>query len=65
VAFLVFVAILIVIVGLWRGWFTIFVNQPQIQHDEKKAQHAIEKTVDKIEAGIHKGTEKVEEKTSN
>jgi hypothetical protein len=64
-AFLVFVAAVILIVGFYRGWFSFGVNQPKIQQDEKQAKHAIDKGVEKVKEGIHKGTEKVEEKTSS
>jgi predicted negative regulator of RcsB-dependent stress response len=61
-AFLVFVAIVILAVGFWRGWFVV--NKPQIQSDEQKAKSALDKSAENFKHDVHKGAEKVEKQTS-
>jgi hypothetical protein len=59
VGFLVFLAIVIVAVGFWRGWFVV--NQPQLQQDERK----LEKALKHGEKKLDEGAKKFEEKTEN
>lgn len=64
-AFLVFVAIVIVAVGFWRGWWTLLVNKPQIQQDTRELRHEAKQGAEKVKEGVHQGAEKVEQKTNN
>lgn len=61
--FLVFLAIVVVAFGFWRGWFTI--NQAQIQHDTAKIERKLEHGTEKLKEDVNSGAKKVEEKTSN
>jgi hypothetical protein len=57
--FLVFVAIVIVAVGFWRGWFVV--NQAKLDHDEQK----LERKFEHVDEKIKEGAKNVEEKTNN
>ena len=63
VGFLVFVAIVVVAFGFWRGWFTV--NQAKIEHDTKKIEKKLERETEKLKGGVNSEAKKVEEKTAN
>ncbi|HEX3998650.1 MAG TPA: hypothetical protein VHX65_08895 [Pirellulales bacterium] len=64
-AFLVFVVAVLLVIGFFRGWFGIIINQGQIKHDTHELRKEAEHGVEKAKEDLHQGAQKVEQKTSN
>lgn len=64
-SFLVFLVVVLVIIGFWRGWFGLLINQRQIQHDERKVERAIDRGTQQLKNDVHQDAQKVEQKTGN
>jgi len=65
VSLLVLIAILIVVIGIWRHWFTIFVNRDQIRHDTHEIRKELREGEQKLKEGINQGAKPVEQKTND
>jgi len=62
--FLGSIAILLVIlaaVGYYRGWFTVDVNQNQVQQDEKVLKENAQKLTDKLNDKLNKMSDKTKD----
>ncbi len=64
-AFLVFVVVVLVIVGFWRGWFTVLFNQSRFQHDEQHIVRKLDQAGDQLKQDMHSGAQKDQQKTGN
>ena len=65
ISFLLLLLVLFIAIGFWRGWFTLFINQGKMQHDEQKVEHKLDRGAEKLKEQIHSGAKKVEQKTDN
>jgi sensor domain CHASE-containing protein len=65
VSFLVLVVVVLVVIGLWRGWFTILFNRARFQHDEQRVEQKIDTGVEQLKHDVHKDAQKVDQKTGN
>jgi hypothetical protein len=64
-SFILFVVVLLVIIGVWRGWFTIRVNQSRFQHDEQRIEQKLDRGMEQLKHDVHKDAQKVDQKTGD
>lgn len=42
VGFVMFLVIAVAVIGIYRGWFTVTVNQARIDHDKNRVERKID-----------------------
>lgn len=62
---LVFVVLVLVVIGFWRGWFTVLFNQRRFEHDEQRVERKLDEASQQLKQDVHSGAQKVEQKNGD
>lgn len=53
VGFAMFLVIAVAVIGIYRGWFTVTVNQARIDHDKNRVERKIERGTEKLKENVN------------